>query len=557
MIMLFRSCLILFFFLGALYGQSTQVIKDIMNRVVLIETLDQFDNRLGIGSGFIVGDNGEVATNYHVIEGASSAIVKYPGKNVNVPVSTIVHKDPKRDLVVIRVGFAPSPVSLGIDSLVAAGQKVLAFGNPRGLEGTVSNGIVSAVRRAGREFPIPFPDGTKVIQITAPISSGSSGGPIVNESGKVIGISTLMRRDGQNLNFAIPVSYLRRLLEGKSLNLPFTRSNLPKNIDSERTKIDNIKAQIEREALERSLRPADIEKLALEGGELYKRGKYHEAKANLSLAYGAFTRQGMKDQLLHVLQLRILARISIALQENDKAIEYSSKEAACAITDSDRGNAFNNIGLAYNNKGEYDKAIGYYEKALAISIKALGAEHPLVAATYNNIGLAYDNKDEYDKALFYYEKALAIELKALGANHPKVATIYQNIGTVYNAMDDVGKALSYYEKALAIDLKALGANHPKVATIYQNIGTVYDEKGDYDKAIAYLEKALAIQVKVLGAEHPLVGASYNNIGSAYIGYGNKLKAFTYFKNAKAIFLKKLGPQHASTKKVQAWIDLLK
>ena len=86
--------------------------------------------------------------------------------------------------------------------MVQVGETVYAVGNPRGLEGTFSDGIISSIRPVGSD---------KLIQITAPLSPGSSGGPVLNRRGEVIGVSVLTIRDGQNLNFAIPSNYLRTL----------------------------------------------------------------------------------------------------------------------------------------------------------------------------------------------------------------------------------------------------------------------------------------------------------------------------------------------------------
>jgi hypothetical protein len=83
------------------------------------------------------------------------------------------------------------------------GERVFAVGNPQGLEGTFSEGIVSSIRKVGMH---------KLLQITAPISPGSSGGPVLNVKGEVIGVSVATYRGGQNLNFAIPVNYLKALL---------------------------------------------------------------------------------------------------------------------------------------------------------------------------------------------------------------------------------------------------------------------------------------------------------------------------------------------------------
>ena len=159
------------------------------------------------GSGFFVG-NGLIATNYHVIEGATRGTAKLVGTEQESDIEGYIAIDKDRDLAVLKVAnlHAP-PLRLGNSDTVQVAETVYAVGNPRGLEGTVSEGIVSNIQ----------PDSNskirgEVIQMTAPISQGSSGGAVINSNGEVIGIAASVRNDGQNLNFAIPVNYLKALL---------------------------------------------------------------------------------------------------------------------------------------------------------------------------------------------------------------------------------------------------------------------------------------------------------------------------------------------------------
>ena len=145
-----------------------------------------------------------VATNYHVIEGAAGGYAKGVGQERKVRLLGTVGTDPKRDLAVLKLAEPKSPaVLLGDDASLEPGDEVFAIGNPQGLEGTISQGIVSGVRTLASD---------RLIQITAPISPGSSGGPVVGNDGRVVGIAVGTFSEGQNLNFAIPVSALSTLL---------------------------------------------------------------------------------------------------------------------------------------------------------------------------------------------------------------------------------------------------------------------------------------------------------------------------------------------------------
>ncbi|WP_428266622.1 S1C family serine protease [Haliangium sp.] len=160
----------------------------------------------GVGTGFVIASEGRIATNLHVIGGSSEIeVVLLDG--TRLPVPTIAAIDPERDLAVLLVTppEALPVLNLGDSDVVLAGDPVVAIGNPLGvLDYTVSDGLISSVRRVSEELT--------VLQISAPISQGSSGGPLFNRYGEVIGIATFIAGSGQNLNFGIPSNYLRSLL---------------------------------------------------------------------------------------------------------------------------------------------------------------------------------------------------------------------------------------------------------------------------------------------------------------------------------------------------------
>ena len=155
------------------------------------------------GSGFVVHD-GQIATNHHVINNMSVGGVRLVGKEDIYPIEAILDSDKEYDLAVIKVGGIDAPaLALGDSDTARIGDKVYVAGNPQGLEGSFSDGIISAIRG----------DPDKFFQMTAPISQGSSGGPVFNEKGEVIGVSFATYLDGQNLNFAIPVNYLKPMVK--------------------------------------------------------------------------------------------------------------------------------------------------------------------------------------------------------------------------------------------------------------------------------------------------------------------------------------------------------
>lgn len=182
---------------------SAEEIADRARRAtVQIRALDSRHRTIGEGTGFFVARNGLIATNVHVIRGAESLQVETLGGDI-FDIVYLVTADSRRDIAILKVPVENArSLSLASDEDAAVGATVYVMGNPLGQVGTFSNGLVSAQRSV---------DGVTLVQITAPISPGSSGGPVMNERGEVIGVTTLMLRGGQNLNYAVPVRYVRPL----------------------------------------------------------------------------------------------------------------------------------------------------------------------------------------------------------------------------------------------------------------------------------------------------------------------------------------------------------
>jgi S1-C subfamily serine protease len=181
------------------------LIKRIKPSTVIIFAYDDKGKFLQLGSGFFISQNGDVITNYHVIQGASSAEIK-TADGKTYPITYILAGDEPNDLIRLSVNIPSSsvyPLSL-CQTIPEVGERIIVYGSPLGLENTVSDGIISAIR--------DIPDYGRIIQITAPISPGSSGSPVLNLQGEVIGIATFQLIEGQNLNFAIPSEKITSLI---------------------------------------------------------------------------------------------------------------------------------------------------------------------------------------------------------------------------------------------------------------------------------------------------------------------------------------------------------
>jgi len=175
--------------------EPTQIAEQAKAATVQILSLDEQGRRLGSGTGFVISDDGLVVTNFHVIRSAHSLRIDLSDGDERTEVFYL-GGDPANDIAVLRVAAAGLPfLRLHDEPDPAVGQRIYTMGHPLGQTATFSDGLVSALRTVAD---------VSLIQITAPISSGSSGGPVMNDEGAVIGIVTMMLRGGQNLNFAVP-----------------------------------------------------------------------------------------------------------------------------------------------------------------------------------------------------------------------------------------------------------------------------------------------------------------------------------------------------------------
>lgn len=181
-----------------------EIVKEQANAVVFLRVTAR-DGERRLGTGFIVRRTGEILTNFHLVHNAKTITVKLKNEDVYDEV-TLLETDPRRDIALIRIrGWNLPMVRLGNSDLVQVGERVVAIGNPRGLEQTVTDGLVSAIRDTGK--------GYKLFQMSVPISTGSSGGPLFNMAGETVGITAAYLEGGQNLNFAIPINYGLALLK--------------------------------------------------------------------------------------------------------------------------------------------------------------------------------------------------------------------------------------------------------------------------------------------------------------------------------------------------------
>ncbi|HKE56549.1 MAG TPA: tetratricopeptide repeat-containing serine protease family protein [Pyrinomonadaceae bacterium] len=182
-----------------------ELVRRVKPSVVAIATYDATGEPLMTGSGFFVGP-GQVVTNLHVVRGATRAEIKtLDGKGKVYPVTGALDVDEEGDLALLGVDMPleRARASEMAEALPDEGERIFVIGNPLKLEGSVSDGIVSAVREV--------PNLGRIIQITAPISHGNSGSPVFNLHGQVLGVVTVKVTNGQNINLAIASARVSQL----------------------------------------------------------------------------------------------------------------------------------------------------------------------------------------------------------------------------------------------------------------------------------------------------------------------------------------------------------
>ena len=443
-----KFCVFLFA-LAALAGPAAaqdflpELVKRIKPSAVAIETFDSKDNTIARGSGFFIAPD-RIITNRHVIERSSRAEVHMlDGKKF--PVRGVLAIDGEGDLALLQVDVpkglvVPLPI---VRAVPQEGESIVVIGNPYGLEGSVSNGIVSAVRE--------IPGYGKIIQITASISPGSSGSPVVNMLGQVIGVATLQAAEGQNLNFAVPAERISQLkiLEVQSFASLASETQKNKRSAAERLYAQGL-AQLSRDDYARALpyfeKAADTDP------------NYAEAWYQAGYCYGVLNR--------HADSLR------------------ASKQAAKLRPDWSA--AFVNIGASSFALGQYKEAVDAYRQAIKLDDNA---------ETQYSLGLSYNKLGRTDEEILAYRRAVAMK-----PDHS-------------NAIEKLGVALfknGRYADAVA-QFEQLKTYKPDAKT-YNYAGECYFELGRSEESIEAFNNALSYNPDLEKARYNL-GRAYLKIGN--------------------------------------------
>jgi tetratricopeptide (TPR) repeat protein len=433
-------------------GESLpELVRRIKPSAVAIETFNSRGEKLARGSGFFIAPD-RIVTNRHVIEGAYRAEIHMASGQV-FQVRGVLAVDGEGDIALLQVD-APQGTVVPLEVVRTTpqeGESVVVIGNPFGLEGSVSNGIVSAVR--------DIPNFGRIIQITAPISPGSSGSPVVNMQGQVIGIATLQVSEGQSLNFAIPSERIAQLRPASVTTLADTVAGTRRNkrASAERFYMQGL-GFLARDDYARAL--PYFEKAADADPD------YAEAWYQTGFCYGMLGRHA--DALKASKQVMRLRPEWPATYANMGASYFALgqyREAADAYRQAVRLEPYSAdsnyaLGLSYGKLNQTEDEIQAFRRTVNL--------RPDHANAYERLALAYFRMKRYGEALAAFE-----QLKVL---KPADAKVYNYLGESYIELNRLNEAVEILTQAVGID--------PDMGRARYNLGRAYIKLGDRDSALA-------------------------------------------------------------------------
>jgi tetratricopeptide (TPR) repeat protein len=461
---------------------ASEVYEQAARSTVVVESLDAKGKMKGMGSGVVLG-NGHVVTNCHVVKDASRLRVRSGDKE---HAATLRYSDWERDVCSLSsVGLSAPAAVLGSTKKLKVGATVYAIGAPKGLNLTLSDGIVSSLREV---------EGGRYIQTTAAISPGSSGGGLFDENGALVGLTSFYLAEGQNLNFAVPIEWVNELAQ---------RSTRVASVAEPVTQWMNKAIELE----SREDWPAFIEHC-----RRWTKAQPSSDWAWISLG-NAYGNAGQPAKAIEAYQqaLRInpeqapaWSNLGVIYRQTGqfaKAIE--AYQQALRIYP-EYADAWNGLGVTYATDGQSDKAIEAYQQALSTEPELFNA--------WINMGNAYGKAGQSSKAIDAYQQALRI--------NPEYVNAWNGLGFAYGNTGQPTKAIDAYQQALRIN--------PDGAYAWNGLGFAYGKTGQPSKAIEAYKQALRI--------NPDDVFAWNGLGFAYAQSGQRANVLVVYKRLKTLDL---------------------
>lgn len=406
------------------------------------ETNSYKDTTILNGSGFIVTSDGLVCTNYHVVEQIDSLIVKTSDGEYHG--AELVVADEKNDFAILKLngtGKEFPTIKLGNSGELRQGQEVFAIGSPLGFEYTISSGIVAALRENEKVTfldPVTYMNEEKtfrsVIQITAAISPGNSGGALFNNKGEVVGITTYTYTGYGNLNFAVAIDPYKDIIK-----------------IVETTDIEN-----------------DETILARKEETLFNSTYNIASSLKTQLVYDWFFTKQMDT--MTVIDTFVVKQDSINKTRFDKSEKSYMK---CIDMRPDSFYLYQELLDLYVLTDNFSKAEGFYG-----NIMEKFNSDSLLNQLSSSLASAYSTSKDYDKALIFYQKMFSQDTTQ--------TFIRYQIANAYQLKNDKRKAISEYRRLIAVD--------PKYIDAYIQLGKIYYESGNFERAGSYLETAYELSM---------------------------------------------------------------
>lgn len=442
------------------------------------------------GSGFIYNEEGYIGTNYHVVEGIDSIVIKTSdGLFYN---ADVILTDEINDFAIVKIinpeNLKFPTIEFANSDYVKAGQEVYAIGSPLGYEYTISSGIIAAVRdneKVSFSHPETYLNADKtfekVLQITAAISPGNSGGALFNSKGEVIGITTYTFIGYGNLNFAVAINTFKKLVE--------------KEATKDYEKDENLKIKKEESVFATNFRLATDIKYQLTN----------------DWVNGVNSSYSKKDKDIYAIEADTAQNSMILKSEN-----YFRK---CIEVKPDTFIVYQEMLDMYVTLEKFQKAEDLYNE-----IKIKFKSDSLLNLLSSNLATAYSNSKNYDKALTFYQKMLKEDASQY--------FIYLQIANIYEQMNDNKSAVKEYKKLLKIDSSYTEA--------YTKLGKLYYTKyKNNDKAKKYLQKAYSKEFLNTGSTPYNIDLLYL-LGMIAVDEGRKLDALLAYMDLKGIYSYEAG-----------------
>jgi len=430
----------------------TQLVKNIQPAVTTVVAYDVNGNVTSLGTGFFISKEGYLVTNYHVLFGKFSAEIK-TADGETYPIKAIVAQNQAADLLKVRVAIPAERVSwLEVSQEPPSiAQHVVVVGSPLGLEQSVSDGIVSSVRE--------IPGIGTFCQISAPISPGSSGSPVINMNGEVMGVATFQFLQGQNLNFAIASRSIRELQtdrpEQSLSEWSFNHSNQKAVLAEEMCRKGfsfSINGQ-DQEALEYFKKAAENDPNSTTAW--YGLGYCYAGQNSYTDAIAAY-KQAIQTNPTNAISHFHLGNYLQKLGRYAEAIEAFKQVVAI---NPEFEEAYFSLGIIYLKAGRLEESKDAFKHVVSINPESKTAHY--------NIAIACTKLGQYAEAVAAYKKAIAIQ--------PEFTEAYFNLGVLYGELGNNKDEMEAYKQAIR--------TNPDFAPAHYAIGKAYLKRGDRAAAL--------------------------------------------------------------------------